>query len=218
MSVMSGIFAAQREAILRDLRVAFPARVEAYDAARQAVRVQPLIRDFYENEEGNLATERLPVISDVPVLFPSGGGYFLTLPLIAGDVGLVVCTDRSLDRWLSAGGEVDAGDVRCHHLTDGVFLPGLYPFGGPRTGVSTTSAQIAKQGGLSVSVGATHVGLGEENPADFVAMASKVEDAINDLWSAMGTHTHSITGGTANPSGAVGAAGSLGSTTVKVKG
>jgi hypothetical protein len=214
----SEVLAAARHAIEHDLRVAMPARVESYDAAKQVVSVQPLIRDYFEGDDGALVWERLPVISNVPVAFPTAGGIFLTLPIQAGDVGLVIITDRSLERWLSTGGEVTPEDTRTHNLSDGVFYPGLRPAAQPRTGVSTTAAALQVQGGVGVFVKSGKVGLGEENPGDAVAMAAKVETEINNLWGALTSHTHPVVGGTANATSTSGSCGSVGSTTVKVKG
>lgn len=206
-------FAARlRESISHGVRVALPARVEAYDASKQKVAAQPLVRDYFEADSGALVTERLPVVSDVPVAFPSGGGCFLTLPITAGDMGLLVFADRSLDRWLNGiGSEVDPGDPRMHDLSDAIFLPGVYPFGAPRAGVSGAHVVMHLSGGAQLH-------LGQASPPYAVALAESVEDALSDLKSAMSSAANYDALKTALTTVMSAWPGSLGSASVKVKG
>lgn len=203
MSTFAEALQTLRQSILRDLRVAMPARVEAYDAATQKVRVQPLLREAYEDETGTQHTERLPVISDVPVQFPGAGGYFVTFPIAPGDTGTLLFADRSLDRWLTKGGEVDTGDVRTHHLSDAIFLPGLRPFATPRAGVSSTTAVLGKESGLGVHVGPTTIGLGEATPVDAVvkgtSYAAAEASAITNLSSLLALLITAVSGMTPQP-------------------
>lgn len=105
-------------------RVSLPARVEKYDKDKQNVSVQPLIkRKFREGGE-----QSMPVLQDVPLIFPRAGGAFLTMPVKQGDGVLLVFADRSLDKWLAKGGEVAPEDPRMHDVSDAVAIPGLYSF------------------------------------------------------------------------------------------
>lgn len=123
---LAGLLDAAVQRGLAGLRVSVPARVERYDPATQAVDVKPLVRDFYEGEDGSTQSESLPVVTNVPVLFPGAGGFRVTFPVARGDVVLLVFADRSLDVWKSKGGEVDPADPRRHHLSDAVAIPGLF--------------------------------------------------------------------------------------------
>jgi hypothetical protein len=40
---------------------------------------------------------------------------------------MLVFSQRSIDRWLDVGGEIDPADPRKHHLTDAIAYPGVYP-------------------------------------------------------------------------------------------
>lgn len=217
MSSLTEAIDAGLSSLNKELRVALPARVESYDADKQKASLQPLLLDFYEDERGARKTERLPVVSDVPVLFPSGGGAFVTFPVATGDTGLLLCADRSLDVWLNRGGEVDPNDTRCHHLTDAVFLPGLYPFSAPRSGVSATHVVVHLPPGKELH-------LGEEAPADFVAMAQKVLDALDALKGAISAAavTPAADGGASFKAGLLAQLSAwppgVGSTTVRVRG
>lgn len=110
---------------LDSVHVAVPGVVVTYDSARQRADVQPAVKRGYVDEEGDRQVETLPVVTSCPVVFPGSGSFAITFPIAPGDEGLIVFASASLDRWLARGGVVDPEDDRRHHLTDGVFLPGL---------------------------------------------------------------------------------------------
>lgn len=109
---------------ISNVRVAMPGEVTKYDAATQKAEVQPLLK--HPLPDGK--SESLPVITDVPVIWPRAGKALLSFPLSKGDGVLLVFTDRSLDEWTSDGGQVCPEDPRTHDLNDAVAIPGLYPF------------------------------------------------------------------------------------------
>ena len=132
------------EAGLLEVRTATPARVQSYDAADQRAVVVPLLQR--KTATGDLISPG--PISDVPVIFQRGGGFAMAFPLAAGDVGLLICSDRSLDRWLDSGGVVDPQSRRHHSMTDAIFLPGLHPWNDPITQTSSSSLLIGAEDGL----------------------------------------------------------------------
>lgn len=111
-----------------DLRVSLPARVTRYDASKRLCDAHPLLRETYTDADDKPMNVSLPVVTNVPVVFPGAGGFSVTFPVEPGDIVLLVFADRSLDRWLSMGGEVDPIDPRRHALSDAVAIPGLQPF------------------------------------------------------------------------------------------
>jgi hypothetical protein len=124
---MSTLPQATRRAIdarLAEIHTAIPGRVETFNRARAQVSVKPLIKRIYRDG----LQISLPVISNVPVIFPRSGEASLTFPLQKGDTGLILFSERSLENWLARGGEAEPGDPRRFDMTDGIFLPGFYPF------------------------------------------------------------------------------------------
>lgn len=106
---------------VKDLRVAMPVKVVSFNASKQTVSVQPMIK-ITLNEGGSMA---LPVLVDVPVKFPRGGGFAVTFPIVAGDEGLAIISDRCIDGWYQSGSLSDPLDLRLHDLSDASFLPGV---------------------------------------------------------------------------------------------
>lgn len=102
------------------LRCGMPGVVEAYDPTRQMVSVsmvQPEVTD-----DGEVLP--VPVIVDVPVLWPGGGGAVMTFPLKVGDTGWLSFADRDISGWVATREQGETPDSdRLHALTDAVFEP-----------------------------------------------------------------------------------------------
>src|SRR5690606_15352833 len=107
-----------REALQDELHTAFPARVESYDASTQTADVTPRVRRTLTAEDGTLEREAMPVLRAVPVVQPraTSGGWFVHMPIAAGDEVLVICCERDITRWRGSGQISDAPDSRMHHL------------------------------------------------------------------------------------------------------
>lgn len=110
-----------------DLHTSMPASIVSYDRTKQKASIQPLLKR--RTKDGVVFS--YPVITNVPCYFPRTSTYQHTFELKPNDTGLLIISERSLDRWLEVGGEVDPGDPRKHDFTDGIFFPGLFPFSQP---------------------------------------------------------------------------------------
>lgn len=108
---------------LEDTHTAVPGRVEGVSGGRCTVK--PLVNRTLRDGR----TEELPVVANVPIWFPRGGGASITWPVAAGDGCLLVFSERSLDAWKAGG--ANPADPRKHDLTDAVAFVGLSPSGGP---------------------------------------------------------------------------------------
>ncbi len=131
---------------LQNVHVALPARVERFDSDKQVADVQPLLLVPLIDEDGTETTERLPVIPNVPVIFPRGSGFHLVFPLAVGDNVMVVFCERSLDLWKSRGGEVNPVEQTMHSLKGAVCYPGLYPNTSPVPSFPSNKLVVGKDG------------------------------------------------------------------------
>lgn len=122
--VLSDVLRQAFRSYLNDFRVALPAKIEKYDALKSKANVKPQIKDVRLN--GEVIT--LPVIVNVPVIFPQTKNGGFSFPLERGDGVLLIFSDRSLDEWLSRGDDVPYTDSRQHSITDAIAIPGLYAF------------------------------------------------------------------------------------------
>lgn len=131
---------------LQNVHVALPARVERFDSAKQVADVQPLLLVPLIDEDGTETAERLPAITNVPVVFPRGSGFHLVFPLAVGDNVMVVFCERSLDLWKSRGGEVNPIEQTLHSLKGAVCYPGLYPNTDPVPSFPSNKLVVGKDG------------------------------------------------------------------------
>jgi hypothetical protein len=132
--------------------------------------VQLAILGRFEDQNGNVLPTQIPPLQDVPIVFPSAGGFTITLPIAAGDEVLVVFASRCIDSWWQNGGDTNNPmEFRMHDLSDGFCLPG--PKSNPQAaklllgGVDLTNLQIRSDDGVTFI---------EITPAGQVAIAAPV--------------------------------------------
>lgn len=146
-----------------DLHVALPGRVESYDPAKQIANIKPTIKQTVrEGDDQDKTLLEHPVIPAVPVVWPRGGGYFMTFPLAAGDSGLLVFSERDLGAWRDSGQVSDAGDEGIHGLAGAVFIPGLEVVSRALSSgdAGTDHMVLGKEGGTQIHVDGSFVHLG----------------------------------------------------------
>lgn len=106
---------------IKRLHTALPGRIVAFDTARQVASVQPMI----EQQLMDGSRQPLPMLPDVPVQFPRGGGFVLTFPVKPGDECLLVFNERCIDGWWHSGASSEPLDYRQHDLSDAVAVMGI---------------------------------------------------------------------------------------------
>jgi hypothetical protein len=170
----------------RDLHVSLPGVVQSFDPATRSVTVVPaLTRSVPQGDDLPPVVETLPAIPDVPVKYESGGGYFFTYPLAAGDEGMIVFADFDLGQWYANGGTgVNPGDQRTHSLASAWFVPGVVSMAKGIAGYSQTALRIGKSGAVMIEIDSagTKVAIGATPSAALaVAMAGLVATQLTAL-------------------------------------
>ena len=155
------------------IHTCIPAIVTAYDPVNQTVSARVVIRERYRDRDQKIQSTKGPILTSIPVLFPhSKAGYGLTFPLIAGDWVTLHIAERSISEWKATGNtDITAGDVRRFDLSDAFAYPGGQP---PANPVGSTGVHAS-----AMVVEGADVRLGSVSAADFVALSSKVDTAIN---------------------------------------
>lgn len=134
-----------RQAILYQLNnvhTAMPGAVISYDFATQKASVQPLLNKFWSDG----TSSPLPVLENVPIIFPRAGGASLTFPVVEGDSCLLLFSERSIDEWVNTGGQVSTKDSRKFDLSDAVAIMGLSPFSSPSLAENNTDLLLTYAG------------------------------------------------------------------------
>lgn len=190
------------ERSLDGVHTSIPAQVRTYLPATQQCSVEPVIPG-------------MPVLEDVPVLWPRGGGHFVHLPLTTGDHVLITFCEQDFSPWRLSGSATAPALLRRHGLF-AFAIPGAAPDTDPilEATISTaTGVLLGQESGPLIHVGPTGIDLGAFPSAQAVALAALV-DAINSAMASWATaHTHSFSGVTASACTAGGAAGTCTGTT-----
>lgn len=135
------------ENIQSQIWTAMPAIVVAVDLTKQTLSVQPAIQGSVTDADGVATDTNLPLLVDVPIVWPRAGGFALTFPIKKDDEVLVVFASRCIDAWWQSGGIGTQAELRMHDLSDGFAI--LAPTSQPKklTAVSTTNAQLRNEAG-----------------------------------------------------------------------
>lgn len=108
---------------------AIPGIILSVDLAAMTCEVQVAIKSVVIDANGTQREVEIPPLPDVPICFPRGGGFLITMPLAPGDEVLVVFASRCIDAWWQSGGVQQAMEARMHDLSDAFAIPG--PFSQP---------------------------------------------------------------------------------------
>lgn len=155
---------AATEALQARMWTSLPVKViePGYDAATQTITVQSTImgRVLERGDDGKTTwkDKPYPVMSKVPVEFPTGGGLSITFPIKVGDEGVVSFQARAIDNWWAEGAangpkpvitSNGVGSLRQHNLSDGIFRPGARSKPKALQNVSADSVQIRTDAGTA---------------------------------------------------------------------
>lgn len=167
----------------REMWTALPGRVDSFDGEKQMVDVEPLVEDLIAAEDGAEIVETIPVVRNVPLMFPRGGdGFALTFPVVEGDLVLLVFCSRSIDRYLESegGSPVNPEDFRTHDLSDAVAIPGFYPFPKALGDHDGEAAVLGFEDGAKARVGEDFIEIGMPDDATVFIESGRTETGLVD--------------------------------------
>ena len=101
------------DSALKELHTVLPAVVISVNNTAHTINVQPTIK---RKLDGNLVL--LPVLQNVPLRHLRTSVFSITMPIKVGDHVLILCSERSIDTWITEGGIQNPFDVRKFSLND----------------------------------------------------------------------------------------------------
>jgi len=162
-----------------------PAKVESYSVDTQVCDATPLVRVPVAGE-----LVQPPTCRDVPVLWPSGAGWYVHAPLARGDTVWLLPAGADISQWHTQG---VSGSTEVQHrrlsLADVVAIPGSVPL----------TAPLSPPGDNAYVISAPEVRLGDGAASESVAIASKVLAELQNLVTWLNTHTHPTPSGPSSP-------------------
>lgn len=158
------------DSVSNQIRVAMPGIIQSFDPDAVTCTVLSAIKGSDSGANGAESGD-IPLLVDVPVVFPRGGGCTLTFPVKAGDECLLIFSDRCIDFWWQSGGVQEPVDTRQHDLSDAFAIVGPQSQAKKISGISMAGAQLRTDDGTAyVEVGAGH-NITVETPGKLTASA-----------------------------------------------
>lgn len=154
---------------------AIPGIVTDVNLAKMTCSVQPAIQGTIFDESGKTQNVNLPVLVDVPICFPSGGGFIITMPIKADDEVLVVFSSRCLDAWWQSGGIQRPMEARMHDLSDGFAIPGPRSVPKVAPAINTSDLQIRN------NAGTVYLSIGADGKIGFKNATTDLKTVLTDL-------------------------------------
>lgn len=116
---------AQRRNDSFNTHVCLPCIVQSYNESAMTIEAQPAIRERYVGEDGKIQYVNYPLLINVPVCFPSAGGFHIKFPINQGDECIVIFSDLSIDNFWLYGNVQNPVEQRRHDLSDGLAIMGF---------------------------------------------------------------------------------------------
>lgn len=168
---------------------ALPCIVESVDLTKMTISAQPAIQGVIEDETGVTQSVNLPLLVDVPLCFPSAGGFILTMPIKKGDEVLVVLASRCIDSWWQNGGIGRPMEARMHDLSDGFAIPG--PRSQPKLPAGSISATDVE---LRNDAGTTYLSITSTGKIGFKNATTDLKSTLTDLHTLLNTFMTTLSG------------------------
>lgn len=166
------------EAMFR-IRSCIPGIVQSYNPENNTVEVQPAIRERLVDDKGNVIYQALPLLINVPVVFPKVVGVGITFPLKKNDQCLVVFSDLSIDNFWQKGSVQNPVEIRRHDLSDGIAIP---------CSLSLTQATVVENN-LTISYGDTKIVIGENDISFHCSLGTF---SASQLYNIINSHYHQV--------------------------
>lgn len=120
VATLAGVLQTLKRSIELDTNVCVPATVVT--ATKDLATIELGFRRILAATGEELDPIKVP---GVPISYPGSGSVYIYWPLVAGDTGVAIFSDRALQKWVKSGGSVDPINSRAHDLADAIFFPGV---------------------------------------------------------------------------------------------
>ena len=135
--------------ILAQTWTSIPCIVQSFNPVEQTITCQPAIQAIKYGADGKGVDVNLPLLVDVPVQYPRGGGVVITFPIKKGDECIVVFAARCIDSWWAYGKVQPQFTQRMQDLSDGMAIVGISSIPNVVGNISLNSVQIRTLAGTS---------------------------------------------------------------------
>jgi len=173
---------------LCQVHTALIGRIEKYDSSTQLADIQPVIKQAIRTGEDKKQLE-LPLLVDVPILFPRAGEFFISLPIQIGDYVQVIFNETSIDEFLTESpSTIDS--FRRFTLQGAVAIPGIYPQAKALKNAHKANLVMGHDERIQIHIDPEKIRLGSEKADEALALARNVANELKKIVNAFNSHTH----------------------------
>ena len=140
------------EQSMKTIFTCLPGIINSFNPSTKRAMIQIAINQLLTN--GNASA--YPLLVDVPVIFPSGGGFNINFPLSSGDAILVVFSQRALDNFKQTFSQENGNPIGFFSLKDAVAIPG---FGALQNTPATSNALNLQNNSATNYISVTNSGI-----------------------------------------------------------
>lgn len=195
ISQMQGSDAKVYENILSEagfrIRCCIPCIVQSYNSENNTVECQPAIRERIIKSDNTTEYVNLPLLINVPVVFPYTGHCGIKFPIQKNDEVLVIFSDLSIDNFWEKGSVQNPIEARRHDLSDGIAIPCSLSL--PKQGLTPTTMIELSGSNIAFKAGNT-----QTNIISLVNKINALEAKLELLEGIVNTHTTQINTNTQN--------------------
>ena len=141
---------------------AFPGKCIKYDKVTRQASVEVLVKYLFGEEK---VPKSIPNLLEVPVLLPGNQFASINLPKLgSGSFGLVIVANIDITDWILGSGQaLLPTEDRRWDISDGFFVPGIFPIGTPYEGeIDDDVLDMSVKSGTKIKIG--------NGPAELVGM------------------------------------------------
>lgn len=181
-----------KELTKNELRVCIPAKIVSVNYNEMTCSCLPLIMEKVKNEQGVKTDVQLPLLLDVPLVFPGSKDFCITFPLSVDDEVLVFFSDMCIDSWWQSGDIQAQFEERRHDLSDGFAIPSQMSQPKKISNVSQLNLEIRSRGsGGKIEVTKEKVLIDGVDIFKLKQDFDILSQAFSDLVSDYNSHIHS---------------------------
>lgn len=178
--------------VSEDAFSALPGVVVAFNPTTMTADIQLAVKAPLRNGDGSAEFLEIPVLGDVPILYPRGGGFHMSFPLAPGDGVLVVFSTLDSGGWETSGvAPSEPLNLIRNGLNSCVAIPGWNPTADLLSASSvtarTTKAVLGKDGGAHLVIDSTTVTAADHTDpaaAQKVVLLDALQAALDALFGA----------------------------------
>ena len=176
---LADVIAQAMDSEKREMWTNLPGRVVSVSADGRTATIKPLYKPTFNGKP----TE-MPELVDVPIARQRAGGFVLSLPIKAGDEGMISVMSRNMDEWYGKNKEQAGFTSRSHDLSDSTFTPGLSFSGADFPDYNPDSLEIRSVDGT------TKIEFTDDGKIALESGGEELVNILDEFMAVMETHTN----------------------------